>query len=256
MFEGRWLCQRRRQSGSSMEVCPLRVNSRLQRAQCAVLDGGSVDRLGAYTLSAGAARATGDCETVPLHTMKPVWELHTADAADTQRLAAVLASTFTGGEVISLTGELGAGKTCFVQGAAQQLGVAQRLTSPSFLLRRDYPAHTTRGDVTLTHVDVYRLNHLSDIDDLGFDDVGQPGFVTFVEWGDAAAALLPEDHLEVELTLAAPTAALSAIDDPDQAEPRHIRLRPYGPQWHQRLDAIGGRLATWRRESPSAEGDG
>ncbi|PSO48678.1 MAG: tRNA (adenosine(37)-N6)-threonylcarbamoyltransferase complex ATPase subunit type 1 TsaE [Actinobacteria bacterium QS_8_72_14] len=81
--------------------------------------------------------------------------LRTSGPRDTRALAAALAEAFESGDVVSLTGELGAGKTCFVQGAARGLGVSTRVTSPSFLLRRDY-----EGRVGVVHLDVYRLDDL------------------------------------------------------------------------------------------------
>src|SRR5688572_23076479 len=90
----------------------------------------------------------------------------TRSAAETRRLAATVAGALRAGDVVALTGELGAGKTCFVQGAAAALGVTERVTSPSFLLRRDY-----HGDLPLVHLDVYRLERLQDVIDLGIDDV-------------------------------------------------------------------------------------
>ena len=183
--------------------------------------------------------------------MRTAKRLRTHDVADTQRLAGVLAAGFTGGEVVSLTGELGAGKTCFVQGAGRRLGVDERITSPSFLLRRDYRGHAGGNHVTVTHFDVYRLDHLGQVDDLGFDDAGRPGFITFVEWGDAARALLPQSYLEVELKLAEEPAPL--VDDPSaderyDAEPRTVTLIPHGDRWARWLARIDGQLDPWRKE--------
>ena len=120
-------------------------------------------------------------------------ELTTTSAADTRRLAATIAAALRVGDVISLTGELGAGKTCFVQGAAAALGVTERVTSPTFLLRRDYA-----GRVPIVHLDVYRLDTLREAAELGLDDIHR--CVTFIEWGDAMQPLLPADHLEIEFS--------------------------------------------------------
>lgn len=114
---------------------------------------------------------------------------------ETRDLAAAVAELLRPGDVVAFTGELGAGKTCFVQGAARELGVEGRVTSPTFMLMRSYP-----GEIDVIHVDVYRLDNLAEIRDLG-EEVFGPDAVTFLEWGDAVEALLPDDHLEVEIVL-------------------------------------------------------
>jgi tRNA threonylcarbamoyladenosine biosynthesis protein TsaE len=175
-------------------------------------------------------------------------ELRTGDADATKAVGAVVAEALRTGDVVSLTGELGAGKTCFVQGAAAALGVQDRVTSPSFLLRRDY-----EGRLPVTHLDVYRLETLQEVLELGF---GENTAVVFVEWGDAMRPLLPAEHLEVELMLAdgqllpgstgggeSPGAA-----DGVEAEPRRIRLHPHGDEWRRRLRDLERRLAPWKEQ--------
>lgn len=152
--------------------------------------------------------------------------LRTSGADDTRALAAAVAATLRGGDVVALAGELGAGKTCFVQGAAAALGVTQRVTSPTFTLVRVY-----RGDLEVVHVDVYRLDRLHEVDELGDDLVG-PDRVTFVEWGDAVAAVLPPDRLEVELLLG------------EREEERLVRCRGFGG-WEARLVELATRLTAW-----------
>ncbi len=141
----------------------------------------------------------------------------------TRALGEATATLLRAGDVVSMTGELGAGKTCFVQGVARGLGVTTRVTSPTFLLVKTYPD----GTLPLVHCDVYRLDTLQDVHDLG-DEVMAPDAVTFVEWGDAVAALLPADRLEVELLLDDP-------DDPDAD--RVVHLRGHG-DWATRLAAL------------------
>lgn len=166
-------------------------------------------------------------------------ELRTADADATRAVGAVVASALAPGDVVSLTGELGAGKTCFVQGAAAALGVEDRVTSPSFLLRRDY-----EGRVPVTHMDVYRLETLQDVLELGY---GEDGAVLFVEWGDAMRPLLPTEHLEVELSLSeTETVSLVGTDENLDAEERRIRLLGHGDGWRRRLAALEPSLRGWK----------
>ena len=117
----------------------------------------------------------------------------TATAEDTRALGAAFAGVLRRGDVVSLSGDLGAGKTCLVQGLARGLDVTTPVTSPTFMLQRTYP-----GRELLVHLDVYRLDRLQDVMDLG-DDALAPDTITVVEWGDTIASLLPDDRLEVEL---------------------------------------------------------
>jgi tRNA threonylcarbamoyladenosine biosynthesis protein TsaE len=154
----------------------------------------------------------------------------TAGPEHTRELAAALATVLGPGDAIALSGELGAGKTCFVQGAARGLGIASRVTSPTFTLVRTYD----EGRVPVVHCDVYRLDRLHDVLDLG-DEVLAADVVTFVEWGDAIIPLLPEDRLDVELVLA-------DRDDPDGD--RLVLVRAFGA-WRERLEALTDLLQPW-----------
>ena len=194
-------------------------------------------------------------------------ELSSADAQQTRRIAAAVATYLQPGDVVALTGELGAGKTCFVQGAAAVLGVTERVTSPSFVLRRDY-----HGRVGVAHIDVYRLDSLREVVELGFDDVFDRHLVTFLEWGDAVRPLLPPDHLEVELRLAPEGAAPNLAPEgaerglpsegaelnlaPEEAdggagqqlaEPaRLLRICAHGGGWQERMGPLAADLSPWR----------
>lgn len=170
--------------------------------------------------------------------MKRELVLTTTGADDTRRLAATIAGALRRGDVVSLTGELGAGKTSFVQGAAVALGVTERVTSPTFLLRREY-----EGRVPIVHLDVYRLDTLQEAAELGLDEVDR--CVTFIEWGDAMQPLLPADHLEIEFR-----ALPADAGDDDQGdvgdELRRIVLRPRGADWKRRIVSLAVDCGPWR----------
>jgi len=174
-----------------------------------------------------------------VNSVRSVTVVTTAPAA-TREVGGVVASVLRPGDVIGLDGELGAGKTCFVQGAASALGVAERVTSPSFLLRRTY-----RGRLPVVHLDVYRLDRLAEVDELGGDELFDPHGVTFVEWGDAMSPLLPPERLSVELVLPAvdEAAPLDVVD-----EPRVLTLAAHGPSWLRRLPQLAELLAPWRQD--------
>src|SRR5438874_5289341 len=126
--------------------------------------------------------------------MPDVLELSVESADAMRALGAATASLLSGGDVIVLTGDLGAGKTTFVQGAARALGVTDPVVSPTFTLVRRY-----RGSRPVYHVDVYRLDRMQEVLDLGVEDLFEPDGVTFVEWGDVIEGLLPDAYLELEL---------------------------------------------------------
>ena len=110
----------------------------------------------------------------------------------TLEIARVLGRMLMGGEVLALIGELGAGKTCFVQGLAQGLGVKEAVSSPSFVVSQTY-----QGRLPLLHFDWYRLSGEDDAISSGFDDALASGGVVVVEWADRLNESLPQDRLEI-----------------------------------------------------------
>jgi tRNA threonylcarbamoyladenosine biosynthesis protein TsaE len=117
----------------------------------------------------------------------------TASAAETEALAARLAVRLRVGDVVTVSGELGAGKTTFVRGAGRALGVAEPVTSPTFTI-----GHRYAGDVDVSHLDLYRFSRLSSAEwgDLEpyFEDA-----IVFVEWPEAGADALPAARVAVRL---------------------------------------------------------
>ncbi|MEK7526001.1 MAG: tRNA (adenosine(37)-N6)-threonylcarbamoyltransferase complex ATPase subunit type 1 TsaE [Patescibacteria group bacterium] len=123
-------------------------------------------------------------------------DIITKDAESTQRLGQKIGSTLKGGEIIALTGNLGAGKTTFVQGLAQGLGIMDRLTSPTFILMREY-----YGELNLYHLDMYRLenNFWEEIRNLGLTDLwGKAGNVVVIEWAEKIKEFLPESTIWID----------------------------------------------------------
>ncbi|NUT52558.1 MAG: tRNA (adenosine(37)-N6)-threonylcarbamoyltransferase complex ATPase subunit type 1 TsaE [Saccharothrix sp.] len=118
---------------------------------------------------------------------------------DTEEFGRKLGGLVRGGDLVLLSGPLGAGKTALVRGLAAGLGVAGRVSSPTFVIARVHdPAPGGRG-VPLVHVDAYRLGgHLDELDDLDLD-TDLVDAVVAVEWGEGAAERLSEDHLLIRL---------------------------------------------------------
>jgi tRNA threonylcarbamoyladenosine biosynthesis protein TsaE len=117
------------------------------------------------------------------------WGAVTHSPAETGALGRALGEVVKGPVVILLSGELGTGKTCFTQGLARGLGVTedQPVTSPSYALMNHY-----RGRLNLYHFDLYRLSHVEEVLDLGFEDYLCGTGVTVVEWADRIPGLVPE----------------------------------------------------------------
>jgi tRNA threonylcarbamoyladenosine biosynthesis protein TsaE len=155
-------------------------------------------------------------------------ELASPTAEDTRAIGAAFAPLLRAGDVIALTGELGAGKTTLVQGIAGALGYDGAVTSPTFTLVREYRTPT----LPLVHADVYRLDRVQDALDLGLDETAEDG-VLLVEWGDAVEGLLPPAHLIVELTI------------PGDDDERAVTIAGTGDPWALRWERLERALEPW-----------
>jgi tRNA threonylcarbamoyladenosine biosynthesis protein TsaE len=120
--------------------------------------------------------------------------IETHSPEETHAAGARLAETLVAGDVVALTGELGAGKTCFTQGIARGLGVTGRAVSPTFVLVNEY-----RGRLAVHHVDAYRTESLTELLDLGLDELFSGDGVTIVEWADKLRPLLPARTIHVHI---------------------------------------------------------
>lgn len=162
--------------------------------------------------------------------------------ADMERLAGLLAAALEPGDVLILTGDLGAGKTTFTQFLASAMGVKGRVSSPTFVIARE---HDPSGDGPgLVHVDAYRLGDADEFADLDLDsDLSE--VVTVVEWGHGIAEQLSDDRLEITLTrnfelagepVAVSSEDLDGYDTEDQT--RVVDLVPAGDSWRARVDRV------------------
>lgn len=155
-------------------------------------------------------------------------ELWAETADDTRAVGEALAELLRPRDAVILTGELGAGKTTLVQGIAHGLGVTDRVVSPTFTLVREY-----HGRLEVAHVDVYRLERIQDVLDLGLEELGDGEAVLLVEWGDAVEEILPADHLTIELA------------GGKDGEARRLAFTPDGQTWVERWERLEGALAPW-----------
>jgi tRNA threonylcarbamoyladenosine biosynthesis protein TsaE len=161
--------------------------------------------------------------------------LATDSAEATRELAAALAGLCMPGDIVLLAGDLGAGKTTFAQGFGRALGVDEPVTSPTFTLVRQYQVPTgPTGLSTLLHADVYRLDHLGEIADLGLGQLVEDGGVALVEWGDAAEPVLGSGALSLQL-----------VADPDDEAHRAVTVAADESSWADRWDRLVAALAPW-----------
>jgi len=148
--------------------------------------------------------------------------VYSAPDADAMRgLGRSVAGQLAPGDLIVLTGSLGAGKTTFTQGLGAGLGVRGAVTSPTFVIARVHPSEV--GGPALVHVDAYRLGGLAELDDLDLD-TSLDQAVTVVEWGEGLAEGLSESRLEINI--------VRGDDAGDDDERRRVELTPVGPRWH------------------------
>ena len=153
--------------------------------------------------------------------------VHLRALADTRAFGTRLAAVLIPGDLLVLTGSLGAGKTALVQGIGLGLGVPGPVLSPTFVIARVHRG----GRLPLVHVDAYRLTSLSEVDDLDLDADADES-VTAVEWGHGLVEGLSPAHVEIEI--------VRRHDDDE----RVARLVSYGPGWRPRLDALRACFAT------------
>ena len=165
-------------------------------------------------------------------------------AARMRELGERLARLLRPGDLIVLSGQLGAGKTTLTQGIGAGLGVRGPVTSPTFVIARVHPS--LRGGPGLVHADAYRLGSRAEVDDLDLDtDVDSS--VTVVEWGENLVEGLASSFLEIAI---APVLAGLAPSGPDPAtteqeadEPRTVRVTGWGDRWAQAADAARSALS-------------
>ena len=141
----------------------------------------------------------------------------TSSVEEARHLASLLKKVFQAGDVVVLSGDLGAGKTAFTQGLGVALGIEHPITSPTFTLANKYD-----GELTLNHLDVYRLEHFQEVEELGLSELIDSNSLTVIEWGDVISSVLTEGYLEISLSLG------MSLDD------RIIEFFLIGQQWLDR----------------------
>lgn len=160
----------------------------------------------------------------------PFLTVRTRSPEETKSLGHALGELVVPGEVLLLMGDLGSGKTTFVQGFARGLQVPQQVTSPSYMLMHQY-----EGRYPMLHVDLFRCGMAQEVIDLGLEELMEPPWVVVIEWGEKAAPLVTQDFLEVELHW----------DDEDDF--RTVQLRPFG-KWREKMRVLTDAVRGWVAE--------
>ncbi len=166
----------------------------------------------------------------------------TDSVEQTRAVGGAVASLTELGDVIVLVGDLGAGKTAFVQGFAAASGVTAAVTSPTFTLANRYEGqihagqiHEGRiheGQIVVNHLDVYRFESLAEVDDLALPELLEQG-VTLIEWGDMIASVLPADRLTVTISLGS------------GENERSLELLGDGELWLRRAEGLTAAVRPW-----------
>jgi len=158
----------------------------------------------------------------------PFLAVRTRSSDETTRLGLLIGEVIRPGEIVLLVGDLGTGKTTFVQGLALGLGFERRARSPSFTMVHEYRG----GRYPLVHVDLYRCNSASEVFDLGLEELFEPPAVSAVEWGEKAFEIAGRDYLELDFSW-------------DTGEDvRNIRFLPSG-RWQDRMGDLADVVRGW-----------
>ena len=189
---------------------------------------------------------------------KPGLRVALPNAAATRRLGALLAAGAQPGDIWSLAGPLGAGKTCLVAGLAAALGIRGPVTSPSFALvhqhvgrlpgRRKRPSRSPGAPaaITLFHVDLYRMHSAAELTELGLWEAAEGGGLLAIEWLERFPDAVPSDRLQVQLS--------HATESPGSRRPpgRIAQITAHGPQSRDRLARLRAALQTPPAAPPPA----
>ncbi len=128
-------------------------------------------------------------------------EVISTSQSQTKQIGTKLAKTLKGGEVIALFGNLGAGKTVFTKGIAESLGIGKKITSPTFLFMKSYPALVNKRSIILHHLDLYRVETKIDIKNLALEEIFAPNSIVVIEWAEKLGKNLPKKRIDVTIKI-------------------------------------------------------
>lgn len=146
--------------------------------------------------------------------MSGPWRRRTLSAEETEAAGEALARALRPGDVVLLTGELGAGKTTFARGVGRGLGARGRVTSPTFTLVHEHACDNDLGVARLEHADLYRTGDAAEVLDLALGELVEESAVALVEWGDLAPSAFGRDVLVVDLCVEGDDARRVTVSGP------------------------------------------
>lgn len=158
----------------------------------------------------------------------------TKSPEETRALAAAIAPLLRAGDLLILSGDLGGGKTAFVQGLAAAMGIGEAVTSPTFVLAQTYAG----GALRLHHLDLYRLDSAAEVMDLAIPELLADRAVTAIEWGERFLGQLPPEYLQIRFALG---------DVGDSPDVRIIELDARGASWQPRMQELEHSTREWKR---------
>jgi tRNA threonylcarbamoyladenosine biosynthesis protein TsaE len=190
----------------------------------------------------GGAEAAEVADVPATAEVAEVAEVRVPSGAKMRDLGRRLAGLLGAGDLVVLTGSLGAGKTTLVQGIGQGLGVRGPVTSPTFVIARVHPS--LRGGPALVHADAYRLGSRAEVDDLDLD-ADLDSSVTVVEWGEGLVEDLSPSYLEIKITVMRQSAPPGRLGGQAPDELRVVRLTGTGARWAAAARSVRLALADW-----------
>lgn len=146
------------------------------------------------------------------------FKLETSSSDETLSVAEKLTAILKPQDIVILTGDLGAGKTCFVKGVSLALGIKDNITSPTFTILKSYT-----GRLSLYHFDLYRIDSIEEMFEIGLPEYLPADGVTMIEWGDKARPLLRQEHLDIDFRRCSKQTR------------REIIFQPNGEKWMIRI---------------------
>lgn len=159
--------------------------------------------------------------------MMQALEFRSHGPEQTRKLGEILGKLAHAGDIFLLSGNLGSGKTCLTQGIASALGIKENVVSPSFMLVREYP-----GRLPLYHIDLYRLDKMEEIINLGLEEYFEGSGLCVVEWAEKGIHVFPGEHLVINISYLSQNERL-------------FSFQPNGERYVGLLEEVKGKLDKW-----------
>jgi len=149
-----------------------------------------------------------------------VFNLRTKNEEETIELGKKIGALLENGDIVCLTGDLGAGKTAITKSIAAEIGIEDSVTSPTFTIVNQY-----YGKVNLNHFDVYRINHVEEMYDIGYEEYFYSEAINIIEWANLIEELIPDEHIWIDIRIGEnPLERIFAISSKDKTITKRIEV--------------------------------